>query len=67
MDSDPTRLISEGLARAMDRRTFLKRLSQTIFVGAVALASGHTGAARAGGALFSASVQWDGLPVPVVV
>jgi hypothetical protein len=36
-----TRIWSESLARAMDRRTFLKRASQTTFAGLIALAVGH--------------------------
>jgi hypothetical protein len=36
-----TRLVSESLARAMDRRTFLKRASQTTFAGLMALAVGQ--------------------------
>jgi hypothetical protein len=36
-----TRIITENLARTMDRRSFLKRTSETMFVGMAALASGH--------------------------
>ena len=36
-----TRVISENLARAIDRRTFLKRTSQATFAGLMALAVGH--------------------------
>jgi hypothetical protein len=35
------RIVSENLARAMDRRTFLKRASQTTFAGLMALAVGQ--------------------------
>jgi hypothetical protein len=35
------RILSEDLARAMDRRKFLKRASGTIFAGLSALAAGH--------------------------
>jgi len=33
--------LSEGLARAIDRRTFLKRSSQALFAGVATLAAGH--------------------------
>jgi len=36
-----TRIISENLARNMDRRLFLKRTGESMFVGMAALASGH--------------------------
>jgi hypothetical protein len=36
-----TRVLSESLARAIDRRTFLKRASQTTFAGLMALAVGQ--------------------------
>ena len=36
-----TRILSEGLARAIDRRTFLKRTSQATFAGLLGLAVGH--------------------------
>jgi len=44
-----TRLLSESLARAVNRRTFLKRASQTTFAGLATLAAGHvlTGPAAA--------------------
>jgi len=42
-----TRLVTEGLARAVDRRTFIKRTSQAFFVGAISLAAGHGLAGRA--------------------
>src|SRR5438270_6688521 len=35
------RLISENLARTMDRRRFLKRASATMFGGLAAVAAGH--------------------------
>ena len=41
------RIWSENLARAIDRRTFLKRASQTTFAGVLALAAGHSLADRA--------------------
>ncbi|MFL5734144.1 MAG: hypothetical protein ACJ78Q_13215 [Chloroflexia bacterium] len=36
-----TRLFSENLARAIDRRSFLKRVGETTFAGVAALAAGH--------------------------
>ena len=36
-----TRIVTENLARLVDRRTFLKRVSQATFVGALSLAAGH--------------------------
>ena len=36
-----TRLVSENLARAINRRSFLKRTGETAFAGLMALASGH--------------------------
>jgi len=36
-----TRIISENLARAVDRRAFLKRTGETAFAGLAALAAGH--------------------------
>lgn len=36
-----TRLISESLARNMDRRNFLKRAGETVFAGMAALAAGQ--------------------------
>jgi hypothetical protein len=36
-----TRLFSEGLARAMDRRDFVKRAGSTVFAGIAALAAGQ--------------------------
>ena len=41
------RLVSESLARSVDRRKFLKRAGTTIFTGMAALASGHLLAGRA--------------------
>jgi hypothetical protein len=35
------RIISEGLARAIDRRKFLKQTGGTVFAGMTALAAGH--------------------------
>ncbi len=35
------RLLTEGLARAMDRREFLRRTGGTLFAGVAALAAGH--------------------------
>jgi hypothetical protein len=52
-----TRLVSENLARAVNRRTFLKRTSQTAFVGLATLAAGHSLADRA-----SAAHRPDGKP-----
>jgi hypothetical protein len=48
MFEQTTRLMSESLARAVNRRTFLKRTSQAFFVGALSLAAGHGLAGRAG-------------------
>lgn len=45
-----TRIVSENLARAVDRRTFLKRSSQAAFTGMLALAAGHGFAGRASAA-----------------
>jgi hypothetical protein len=36
-----TRIVSENLARAIDRRSFLKRTGETAFAGIAALAAGH--------------------------
>ena|SRR5215203_5947860 len=36
-----TRVISENLARAMNRRSFIKRAGGAVFAGVAALASGH--------------------------
>jgi len=51
MDRSPldqtTRLLSETLARAVDRRTFLKRTSQSVFAGLMALAVGQALPGRA--------------------
>ena len=49
-----TRLISENLARAVNRRVFLKRAGETMFAGVAALAAGHliptmAGATASGG------------------
>jgi hypothetical protein len=47
-----TRILSESLARALDRRAFVKRVGQTTFAGLAALAAGQLmptiAAARAG-------------------
>jgi len=47
-----TRIVSENLARALDRRRFIKRTGQTAFAGLAALAAGQAmpmiAAARAG-------------------
>jgi len=42
-----TRLVSESLARAVNRRTFLKRPSQSVFAGLMALAVGQALPGRA--------------------
>jgi hypothetical protein len=42
-----TRLVTENLARAIDRRSFLKRAGTTVFTGMVALASGNVSSALA--------------------
>ena len=42
-----TRLVSENLARTMQRRTFLRHSAETVFVGLAALASGNALAGRA--------------------
>ena len=36
-----TRIVSENLARAIDRRSLLKRMGETAFAGLAALAAGH--------------------------
>jgi len=36
-----TRVLSENLARALDRRSFIKRTGQATFLGLAALAAGH--------------------------
>jgi hypothetical protein len=36
-----TRIVSENLARAMNRRSFMKRAGETMFAGVAALAAGH--------------------------
>ena len=41
MFENTTRLFTENLARAMDRRRFLRRASETAFAGMAALAAGH--------------------------
>jgi hypothetical protein len=41
------RLLSEGLARTVDRRRFLKQTGATMFAGIAALAAGHTLGGRA--------------------
>ncbi|HUS15490.1 MAG TPA: hypothetical protein VM536_10805 [Chloroflexia bacterium] len=45
-----TRIISESLARAVDRRTFMKRASQAAFAGVLTLVAGHGVAGRAAAA-----------------
>jgi hypothetical protein len=47
-----TRMMSENLARAMNRRSFIKRAGETMFAGVAALAAGHllVGGASANGA-----------------
>ena len=37
-----TRILSENLVRAIDRRDFLKRTGETVFAGVITLAAGHT-------------------------
>ena len=44
-----TRILSENLARAMDRRSFLKRAGATTFAGLAALAAGQSSLAFAAG------------------
>ena len=41
MLEDRVKILSENLARSMDRRKFLRRAGGTIFAGLAALASGH--------------------------
>jgi len=38
-----TRILSENLARSLNRRSFLQRVGQTTFAGIAALAAGHGG------------------------
>ena len=47
MLENSTRVLTENLARAMDRRLFLKRTGETMFVALAALASGHVALAQA--------------------
>lgn len=47
MLENSTRLLTENLARAFDRRSFLKRTGQAAFVALAALASGHAGSVLA--------------------
>jgi hypothetical protein len=49
-----TRLVSENLARALNRRTFLKRAGETTFAGVIALAAGR------GVPAFAAGVRGGG-------
>src|SRR4051812_22587179 len=42
-----TRIVSESLARSINRRTFLKRTTQSAFVGLMAVAAGHVLPGRA--------------------
>src|SRR5204863_5413331 len=42
MFEQTTRILSENLARALDRRSFLKKAGQSTFLGVAALAAGHT-------------------------
>jgi hypothetical protein len=42
MLNERTRLVSENLARAINRRMFLKRAGETAFAGIAALVAGHT-------------------------
>jgi hypothetical protein len=42
MFDQKVRLLSEGLARTVDRRRFLKQTGTTMFAGLAALAAGHT-------------------------
>jgi len=42
-----TRILSENLARALDRRSFIKRSGQATFLGLAALAAGRAGTASA--------------------
>ena len=42
MFEQTTRILSENLARALDRRSFLKKAGQSAFLGVAALAAGHT-------------------------
>src|SRR6266511_2145287 len=53
-----TKLVSENLARALNRRTFLRRTGETAFLGIAALAAGHAMPGRA-----SASTPGGGPPV----
>ena len=42
MFDQKVRILSEGLARTLDRRKFLKQTGTTMFAGIAALAAGHT-------------------------
>jgi hypothetical protein len=50
MVEQKVRLLSEGLARAIERRTFIKRTGTVVFTSLAALAAGHglVGTAKAG-------------------
>jgi len=50
MFDQKVRVLSEGLARTLDRRNFLKRTGTTMFAGVAALAAGHTLAGKAAAA-----------------
>ncbi len=57
-----TRIISENLARALDRRTFLRRAGEVTFVGMAALAAGRITPAHAMTGISGQPPQ----PVPLV-
>jgi len=57
MFEQTTRILSENLARAIDRRTFLKRAGQATFGVVATLAAGHSLASRAAATKAGPSVD----------
>ena len=57
MFEQTTRILSENLARALDRRTFLKRAGQATFGVVATLAAGHSLAERAAAATVGPRVD----------
>ena len=57
MFEQTTRVLSENLARALDRRTFLKRAGQATFGVVATLAAGHSLAERAAAATVGPRVD----------
>ncbi|HUS15493.1 MAG TPA: hypothetical protein VM536_10820 [Chloroflexia bacterium] len=63
MFEQQVRIVSENLARAVDRRTFLKRASQATFTGILAMAAGHSVAGKANAASGTKPPQEPQAPV----